>query len=199
MPSARPKKPPLVVVVAGPNGAGKSTTAPRLLRGALAVREFVNADQIAQGLSAFRPETVALAAGRAMLARLHTLAAGDDSFAFETTLASRNFAPWLRTLRRQGFHVHLTFLSLPTADLAVARVAERVRQGGHDVPEEVIRRRFVAGLSNFFTLFEPVADSWQMFDNAQIGGPRLIAERRPGAPTVIKDAAGWQHLSEVAR
>src|SRR4051812_37580642 len=120
---------PLVVVVGGPNGAGKSTTAPRLLRGALAVREFVNADAIAQGLSAFRPETVAFAAGRVMLARLRALAAAGDSFAFETTLASRNFAPWLRTLKAQGFKVHVAFLSLPTADLAVARVAERVRQG----------------------------------------------------------------------
>src|SRR5579872_2516519 len=97
---------PLVVVVAGPNGAGKSTTAPRLLRGALAVAEFVNADDIARGLSAFRPETVSLAAGRVMLTRLHALAAARVSFAFETTLASRNFAPWLRTLRAQGYRVH---------------------------------------------------------------------------------------------
>jgi predicted ABC-type ATPase len=192
-------KDPLVVVVCGPNGAGKSTTAPRLLRGALAVREFVNADSIAQGLSAFRPETVAFAAGRAMLGRLRALAASRDSFAFETTLASRSFAPWLRTLRSQGFRVHLAFLSLPTADLAVARVADRVRQGGHSVPEAVIRRRFVAGLSNFFTLFEPVADSWQMFDNSEIGGMRLIAARKLVAGPVIFDEAAWQHLKEVAK
>jgi predicted ABC-type ATPase len=190
---------PLVVVVAGPNGAGKSTTAPRLLRGALAVREFVNADAIAQGLSAFRPETVAVAAGRVMLARLRALAAARDSFAFETTLASRNFAPWLRTLKTQGFKVHLAFLSLPLADLAVARVAERVRQGGHDVPEDVIRRRFATGLSNFFALFVPVADSWQMFDNSEIGGPRLIAAQVPGAERVVYDAAAWRQLEEAGR
>lgn len=190
---------PLVVVVAGPNGAGKSTTAPRLLRGALAVGEFVNADPIAHGLSAFRPASVALAAGRVMLARLRTLAAARMSFAFETTLASRNFAPWLRTLRGQGFRVHLAFLSLPSADLAVARVAERVRQGGHDVPEDVIRRRFVAGLSNFFSLFESVADSWQMFDNSEASGPRPIASRRPGAPAVIDDVGAWQRLVEAAQ
>jgi len=192
-------KDPLVVVVAGPNGAGKSTTAPRLLRGALAVREFVNADTVAQGLSAFRPETVAFAAGRVMLARLRALAAAQDSFAFETTLASRNFAPWLRTLKTQGFRVHIAFLSLPTADLAVARVAERVRQGGHNVPEDVVRRRFVGGLSNFFTLFVPVADSWQMFDNSEIGGPRLIAGQMPGAARVVYDAAAWQRLEEAGR
>ena len=190
---------PLVVVVGGPNGAGKSTTAPRLLRGALAVREFVNADAIAQGLSAFRPETVAFAAGRVMLARLRALAAARDSFAFETTLASRNFAPWLRTLKTQGFKVHVVFLSLPTSDLAVARVAERVRQGGHDVPEDVVRRRFVAGLSNFFTLFMPVADSWKMFDNSGIGGPRLIAGQKPGAARVVYDDAAWQRLEEAGR
>jgi predicted ABC-type ATPase len=80
----------------------------------------------------------------------------------------------------------------------VARVAERVRQGGHDVPEEVIRRRFTAGLSNFFSLFEPVANSWQMFDNADIGGPRLVAERRPGAAAVVSDEAAWQRLNELA-
>jgi predicted ABC-type ATPase len=192
-------KNPLVVVVAGPNGAGKSTTAPRLLRGALAVREFVNADAIAQGLSAFRPETVAFAAGRVMLARLRALAAARDTFAFETTLASRNFAPWLRTLRTQGFKVHLAFLSLPTADLAVARVAERVRQGGHNVPEDAIRRRFVAGLSNFFTLFVSVADSWQMFDNSEIGGPRLIAGQKPGAARVVYDAVAWRQLEEAGQ
>jgi predicted ABC-type ATPase len=190
-------KDPLVVVVCGPNGAGKSTTAPRLLRGALAVREFVNADSIAQGLSAFRPETVAFAAGRAMLTRLRALAAARESFAFETTLAGRNFGPWLRGLRSQGFRVHLAFLSLPTADLAVARVADRVRRGGHEVPEDVIRRRFAAGLSNFFTLFEPVANSWQMFDNSEAEGPRLIAERGPDAPVTIHDQEAWQRL-EVA-
>jgi len=93
----------------------------------------------------------------------------------------------------------VAFLSLPTADLAVARVAERVRQGGHDVPEDVVRRRFVAGLSNFFTLFMPVADSWKMFDNSGIGGPRLIAGQKPGAARVVYDDAAWRRLQEAGR
>jgi predicted ABC-type ATPase len=97
---------PKVVVIAGPNGAGKSTTAPRLLREALAVQEFVNADTIAAGLSAFAPQSVAFAAGRVMLARLRELAAMNSDFAFETTLASRTFAPWLQTLKRQGYVLH---------------------------------------------------------------------------------------------
>jgi len=116
---------PLVVVIAGPNGAAKSTTAPGLLRGALAVSKFVNADTIAPGLSAFRPESVAIAAARAMLVRLRALAGAHESFAFETTLASRSFAPWLRKLKTQGHKAHVEFLSLASADLAVARVAAR--------------------------------------------------------------------------
>lgn len=190
---------PLVVVIAGPNGAGKSTTATGLLQGALSVREFVNADTIAQGLSAFRPESVAMAAGRVMLARLRALAAAHESFAFETTLASRSFARWLRQLRTQGYKVHVEFLSLASPDLAVARVATRVREGGHDVPEEVIRRRFTFGLANFFSLYQPIADSWQVLENADLDGPRLIAFKQPGGMIEIRDEAAWQHLMEVAR
>jgi len=187
---------PLVVVIAGPNGAGKSTMAPRLLRDALRVDEFVNADPIASGLSAFRPESVGIAAGRVMLARLRVLAQARADFAFETTLASRSFAPWLAGLRRSGHRVHVAFLSLPSADLAVARVAERVRLGGHDVPEEVIRRRFTAGLRNLFTLYDGVVDSWQAFDNSEPRGPRLIASRRAGTPPEIVDPTAWKILQE---
>jgi predicted ABC-type ATPase len=189
---------PLVVVVCGPNGAGKSTTAPRLLRGALAVREFVNADSIAQGLSAFRPETVAFAAGRAMLGRLRTLAAARESFAFETTLAGRNFGPWLRGLRSQGFRLYLAFSASLQPIWRWRASPTACVEGGTTCPEDVIRRRFAAGLSNFFTLFEPVANSWQMFDNSEAEGPRLIAERGPDTPANIHDHAAWQRLEAVA-
>src|SRR5437762_7215509 len=120
---------PSVGILAGPNGAGKSTVAPALLQGALAVGEFVNADVITGGLSAFEPDRVAIAAGRIMLARLSELAAQRVDFAFETTLASRSFAPWLRSLRMSGYDVHLFFLWLSSADLAIARVADRVDSG----------------------------------------------------------------------
>jgi len=153
---------PIVVVLGGPNGAGKSTTAARLLRGALSVNEFVNADTIAQGLSAYRPESAAIAAGRVMLARLRYLARIREDFAFETTLSGRGHARWLESLRAAGYRVHLTFLWLPSPDLAVARVAERVRRGGHDVPEPVIRRRFAAGLRNLVTCYLDLVDSWQV-------------------------------------
>ena len=132
---ARAERPSLVVI-AGPNGAGKSTLAPLLLRDTLAVTEFVNADVIARGLSAFAPEQVAMAAGRLMLERLRDLAGQQVSFAFETTLASRSFAPWIRQLLQIGYRFHLVFLSLPSAAVAVQRVASRVRMGGHAVPAD---------------------------------------------------------------
>jgi predicted ABC-type ATPase len=126
-----PEPPPSVVILSGPNGAGKSTAAPRLLTGALAVSEFVNADTVARGLSAFGPESVALASGRIVLERIRHLADRRVSFAFETTLASRLFAPWVAGLKEGGYRFCLLFLWLPSADLAVRRVTERVKAGGH--------------------------------------------------------------------
>jgi predicted ABC-type ATPase len=187
---------PKVVVIAGPNGAGKSTTAPAVLRNAAHVREFVNADTIAAGLSAFSPETVALAAGRLMLARVRELALERRDFAFETTLASRSFAPWLRELQTGGYTCHLVYLWLPTVELAVARVAERVRRGGHAVPEEVVRRRYDRSLANFFGLYSGFADSWVMLDNSIQRRPRLIAKRAAGRPLKIFDTSGWRTLHE---
>lgn len=190
---------PLVVLLAGPNGAGKSTSAARLLHGALAVEEFVNADTIAQGLSAYRPEAAAVAAGRVMLERLRLLARERRDFAFETTLAGQGHARWLRALRSSGYRAHLIFLSLPSADLAVARVAARVRQGGHHVPEDIVRRRFAGGLGNLFTCYPDVVDSWQVYDNAELTGPRLIASRAAGTTVVIADPNAWEHLKVEQR
>src|SRR5688572_25162244 len=150
--------PPGVVVLGGPNGAGKSTAAPRLLRGSLRVEEFVNADTLAQGLSAFRPQDVALEAGRITLARLDSLESQRKSFAFESTLASHALVRRLRRLKKRGYSVHVVYLWLPTVDLALARVAERVRTGGHDVPAETVRRRFDRERRNFFTLYRPLAE-----------------------------------------
>lgn len=187
---------PLVVLLAGPNGAGKSTSATSLLRGALAVEEFVNADTIAQGLSAYRPEAAAFSAGRVMLERLRFLARERRDFAFETTLAGRGHARWLRLLRARGYRSHLVFLSLPAPDLAVARVAERVREGGHDVPEDVVRRRFSAGLENLLSYYLDAVDGWQVYDNAEVSGPRLIAARVAGRAPAISDAPAWENLMD---
>jgi predicted ABC-type ATPase len=181
-------------VLAGPNGAGKSTAAPFLLRGALGVTEFVNADVIAQGLSAFAPEQVALTAGRIMLSRLRELARQRASFAFETTLASRSFAPWLADLVRSGYTLHLVFLWLPSADLAVSRVADRVRLGGHHVSEETARRRYDAGLTNFFALYRPLSTTWQLHDNRGGSEPRLVATGEGTSVTVIEDRLAWEQI-----
>ena len=190
---------PLVVVLAGPNGAGRSTSASRLLRGSLSVEEFVNADTIALGLSAYRPESAAVAAGRVMLERLRHLARQRANFAFETTLAGRGHARWLRELRETGYRAHLVFLSLLEPELAIARVAERVRQGGHHVPEEVVRRRYVAGLRNLSQLYEHIVDDWQVYDNSGLDAPRLLASRCRGSDVVVVDRAGWEHLKEQQR
>ena len=156
---------PDVIIIAGPNGAGKSTLAPALLRDTLNVLEYVNADTIAEGLSAFAPEDASFDAGRVMLSRLHELAGGRKSFAFETTLASRFYAAWLRELKETaGYRVSLVFLWLRNVDLAIARVNARVILGGHSIPEETIRRRFNRGTKNFFELYVPVVDSWRFFN-----------------------------------
>ena len=132
---------PELILIAGPNGAGKSTAAPVLLREFLGVREFVNADVIAQGLSAFHPESTALEAGRVMLALLRHLTGQRHAVAFETTLASRTFAPWIEGLIRSGYRFRLIFLWLPSPEMSIERVSKRVRLGGHSVPDETIRRR----------------------------------------------------------
>ncbi|HEX6882101.1 MAG TPA: AAA family ATPase [Planctomycetota bacterium] len=181
-----------LVIVAGPNGAGKSTMAEALLRGDLSVEEFVNADVIARGLSAFSPGAAALAAGRILLTRIRELARQRVSFAFETTLASRTIAPWIRTLEPIGYQVHIVYFWLPSPELAVQRVRHRVLSGGHDVPEGTIRRRYQRSLSNFFTLYRPLAHTWHVYDNASSSGPCLIARGRRGSADEVVDASTWR-------
>ena len=181
---------PSIVILAGPNGAGKSTAAPELLQGELAVNEFVNADVIARGLSAFDPDGAAIAAGRVMLRRLDELARLRETFAFETTLASRSFAPWLRDLRSSGYAVHLFFLWLSSPELAVQRVANRVRSGGHDVPADTIRRRYRGGLRNFFSLYQPIVSSWAVY-NCSNPRSQLVAEGLESASVKVYDRDVW--------
>jgi predicted ABC-type ATPase len=161
------------------------------------VDEFVNADTIAQGISGFAPDRVAMAAGRIMMRRLKQLASERVSFAFETTLASRTFAPWLEQLRVAGYRTHVVFLWLPNADVAVARVVERVKMGGHDVPETTIRRRYSAGLRNFFHLYQPLADSWQIIDNSIVGRPRLIALGAGADVIEVRDRTTWEKIQSA--
>ncbi|MBC7930909.1 MAG: zeta toxin family protein [Rubrivivax sp.] len=193
-----PERLPKLIAISGPNGAGKSTLAPFLLRDAYGSTEFVNADTIAQGLSAFSPETVAFEAGRIMLRRLRDLAERRISFAFETTLASRSYAPWIAGLLEQGYEFNLMFLWLRSPDLAVQRVKERVRAGGHDVPEQIVRRRYFKGINNFFRLYQALADSWGMYDNSNGGSPQLIAKGSGGNIAKIYDEEAWQLFTRQA-
>ena len=185
---------PRVVTLAGPNGSGKSTAAPRLLQEALGVPQFVNADVIARGLSAFSPEQVAMAAGRVMLARVKELGERREDFAFETTLASKTFAPWLKGLVESGCAFHIVFLWLPDPEAAIARVADRVRMGGHDVPEETIRRRYLAGIKNFFDLYQDLATSWKILDNSQRNRIKIVAAGQGIMTREVRDETRWQRI-----
>ena len=170
--TSTPKK---ILIIAGPNGAGKTTFAREFLPREADCPIFVNADLIASGLSPFQPETVAVRAGRLMLEEMARHAADRRNFAFETTLAGLGYARMIDAWRADGYRVKLIFMSLASADQAVARVAMRVRQGGHHVPEDTIRRRFAAGLKNFQQVYRDRVDEWQWIDNSGMT-PRLLKE-----------------------
>lgn len=167
-----PKK---IVIIAGPNGAGKTTFAREFLPAEANCPLFVNADLIADGLSPFSPGTAAFRAGRLMIAEIDRHAAAGRSFAFETTLSGHTYVTRIPKWRAAGYTVKLIFLSLANSDEAVARVAMRVRQGGHDVPANVIRRRFAIGMRNFLEIYRGLVDYWQWFDNSG-PLPRLLQE-----------------------
>lgn len=154
-----------VIIIAGPNGAGKTTFAREFLPNEAACPVFVNADLIAAGLAPFAPETAAVQAGRLMLAEMERHFRAGQSFAFETTLSGRAYLRHIARWRAAGWRVELIFLRLNHADEAVSRVAQRVRQGGHDIPEAVIRRRFHAGLDNFHQHYAAAVDAWTLYDN----------------------------------
>jgi predicted ABC-type ATPase len=164
---------PKIVIIAGPNGAGKTTFAREFLPHEANCPDFINADLIAAGLSPFKPEAAAFRAGRLMLEEIHEKIRNNKSFAFETTLSGRTYVKLLRECHARDYHVLLVFLSLPTADMAVARVAARVAQGGHNVPEVDIRRRFDVGLNNFHEVYKKVVDGWTLYDNSG-NMPRVI-------------------------
>lgn len=160
-------------IIAGCNGAGKTTASFTVLPEMLNCREFVNADEIAKGLSPFNPEGVAIQAGRLMIDRIIHLLKEGETFAFETTLATRSYVNLIQRAQKRGYFVTLLFFSLSTAEQAVARVAKRVSLGGHNIPTEVIQRRYTAGLQNLFQLYIPVVDYWTLYDNSGIPGEKI--------------------------
>ena len=166
-----------IVIIAGPNGAGKTTFAREFLPNEAGCPVFVNADLIAAGIAPFQPETVAFRAGRLMLQELARHSAECQSFAFETKLSGRSYAVMIDRWREQGYIVKLIFLSLASSEEAVARVAIRVRQGGHNIPVKTIIRRFEAGLMHFRETYSSRVDFWQLYDNSG-AVPLLLEEGR---------------------
>ena len=156
---------PKLFIISGCNGAGKTTASYSVLPELLGCREFVNADEIAKGLSPFNPESVAIEAGRLMLHRINVLMAERKTFAIETTLATKSYENTIKKAKELGYIVILLFFWLPSPEMAVERVARRVSEGGHNIPKDVIYRRYWSGLQNFFTIFAPIVDSCLFYNN----------------------------------
>lgn len=187
---------PNVVLLGGPNGAGKSTAAAGILTPVFGIDVFVNADVIARGLGDSDSEGVAIRAGRAMLEQLRSLAEARESFAFESTLSSRSFAPWLTKLVESGYEFHLIYVWLRSAELAVQRVKYRAAHGGHLVPPDVVRRRYQRSCANFVNRYASIATSWRVYDNSVRA--KLIAYQSATGTRVIVDPASWSSLNEIA-
>ncbi|MBP5714115.1 MAG: zeta toxin family protein [Prevotella sp.] len=176
-------------IISGCNGAGKTTASYTVLPEILDCREFVNADEIARGLSPFNSESMAIEAGRLMLKRIEELLEKEETFSIETTLATKSYINMVRRAQAKGYSVKVLFFWLNSPELALQRVAERVAKGGHNIPEPVIRRRYVAGIRNFFRLFMSEVDYWDIYDNS--GYPRKqVACGGKNAHTII-----YQELS----
>lgn len=187
---------PQVAVLAGINGAGKSSSADSILRVGIRMPVFVNPDTVARGLNAFDPESEAINAGRIVLEHLRELAAARRNFAFETTLAGRSYASWLRELGRSGYAIHLFYFWLNSPDLAIERIAIRVRSGGHHIPDETVRRRYSRSVRNFLELFRPIVTTWQVYDNGN-GRPRLIAFNNSYFDSIL-DLDLWDRFNRSA-
>lgn len=181
-----------IFVIAGPNGAGKTTTAMSLIPDKM-IDEFINADEIAWGLAPFHPESVYLVASKLMIQRLRGLLDNNKSFAFETTASGTNYIKYLKEARRRGYQIHLMYLWLSSPDLAVRRVAYRVAQGGHHIPEETIRRRYYSGLRNLINLYLPLADNVLLLDNSE-GKGKKIAQKSGRGSLKIEDQKKWENM-----
>jgi predicted ABC-type ATPase len=173
-------------IIAGPNGSGKTTFVKKFLPSYAGCMHFVNADLIAAGLSPFSPEIAAVKAGKIMLEEIHAYARQGSDFSFETTLAGKSYTKLLKALKKEGYRIHLYFLWLRNVDLALKRIAERVSMGGHDVPTDVVRRRFNRGLCNLFHLYRPLLDSWIIFDNSA-DTPRVIVDEEDLKLNIVDD------------
>ena len=188
---------PNLYVISGCNGAGKTTASYTILPEILDCKEFVNADEIAKGLSPFQPEKVSLEAGRIMLERIEDLLRIKADFAFETTLSTRSYVNTLERAKKSGYEVTLLYFWLNSQELAIERVKERVIEGGHNIPEQVIRRRYNKGIKNLIKLFIPVVDNWIVIDNSE--NPFItVAEGQQTDYKIIHNKNIWNRIIEIS-
>lgn len=185
-------------MIAGPNGSGKTTTAGCLISNITGIDEFINADEIARGLAPLHPESVSLSASKLMLKRFMELLEANKSFAFETTGASTNYIKHLVRAQANGYKVFLIFLWLPSPQLAIQRVAIRVSQGGHDIPEDTVVRRYYLGLKNLVKHYIPLCDDSLILDNSKSNLIKTIAKKCKDKPIIIKSQVQWEEIERIA-
>ena len=181
-------------IIAGPNGAGKTTASFNLLPEILHCTNFANADEIARGLSPFAPETVGIQAARLMLQRIEELLLQKVDFAIETTLATRSYVLLVRRAQRLGYKVHLIFFYLENDEQAIQRVAQRVREGGHNIQEADIRRRFKRGIDNLVHLYLPICDSVLVYNNVQTPAQLVARKRNRSEEIELIDSSEWNQI-----
>jgi len=179
---------PQLYIIAGCNGAGKTTASYTILPEILNCKEFVNADEIAKGLSPFQPEKVAIEAGRIMLNRIDNLLHNNENFAFETTLATRNYIKLIQKAQAKNYTVTLLYFWLSSVDLAIERVKYRVSSGGHNISKDVILRRYNAGLKNLSKLYMPICDDWLVIDNSETPLQIIAEKTKNGQISIYKDS-----------
>ncbi|MBR1473309.1 MAG: zeta toxin family protein [Paludibacteraceae bacterium] len=185
---------PNLYIIAGPNGAGKTTASYTLLPEILHCVNFVNADEIARGLSPFSPETVDVQAARIMLDRIEELLSQKADFGIETTLATRSYVQLVRRAQASGYKVHLLFFYLETPEQAIQRVAQRVSNGGHGIPEEVIRRRFKRGIDNLLNLYLPICDSVLIYNNIKTPAQLIVRKKSRREKVEVVEDVMWNQL-----
>jgi len=173
-----------VYIIAGSNGSGKTTFAKEFLPNYAKCSNFVNADLIAMGLSPFDPMLVAIKAGKLVLQQIEELSSKTVDFGFETTLSGKTYLSLINELKSRGYKIHIFFLWIPNTQLALVRIKDRVARGGHNVPSSDVKRRFERSLNNFFNIYQPVADTWMLFDNSE-SKPSLIAKKTNSHVDVI--------------